>query len=87
MSDPPKVHRINDAVTYTNGVSNEPWFSYYSKFNPKISEMKSLLADFDVINGLHVGSMTDATIRVAMQTKVNPGSFSKVKLASHPLPR
>ena len=83
MNGPPKVHRMKDKMTYTKGVSDAPWFSNPSQFNPKVSEMKSFFADFDVITGLHIKKLEDGTARVALQSKVNPGSFQKVMLAIH----
>lgn len=87
MDGPPKVHRMKDSVTYAKRVNDAPWFSNPSNFNPKVSEMKTFIEEFDVITGLHVKKLEDGldTARVALQSKVNPGSFKKVRLALHPL--
>lgn len=79
INGPFNVHEINDQVPVTNGVAEQPWFSYASGRNPPVSEMKSLIKDFDVITGLHIKEfLGDELTRVTMQSKVNPGSFDKV---------
>lgn len=83
MNGPPKVHKVNDAVTYTSGLSDAPWFSNPSNSNPKVSAMKSFMEEFDVITGLHVKKLENGIARIALQSKVNPGSFQKVMLTLH----
>lgn len=75
----PTVTRMKPEIKVTKGKSDAPWFANPSPDNPLVSEMEQFL-QADVITSLHIKKLQTGEARVALQHKINPGSFGKVML-------